>query len=440
MSPWRILHVDLAEGPGEVDAGGDSALVVFWWRDIPLGCKPLLAAELPWRRAQVAAFAAGLIADQVRARAPALGAPLRAGIDAQPVGACPLPAASSHAGLLGQLDAWAAEPQPGAGELSVVICTRDRPEMLRACLDGLAGQRKPPGEVIVVDNSASRCAEEVVGSRKGVVYVHAPQPGLSRARNAGVAASTRPIVAFTDDDVLLPPGWTAEIVRAFGDPRIAAVTGLVLPASLRTEAQRAFELELGGFTQRYQPLWFDAGFLEVTRAMGPQVWRIGAGANMAFRRSVLQRLGGFDERLGAGASGCSEDSEYWYRVLAGGGICLYEPRAYVFHEHRAEWRALQAQFRAYMRGHVSALVVQADRYGPSGDIQRIFTQLPVYFAKTALGAIQTLSGWRLGLLLHEVLGWLQGLPYLVRPGWRQRKTTAACGLDKTPALDAPVHA
>jgi hypothetical protein len=73
-----------------------------------------------------------------------------------------------------------------------------------------------------------------------------------------------------------------------------------------------------------------------------------------------------------------------------------------------------------MRGHVAALVAQADRYRPSGDLQRIFTQLPVYFLKTALGAIQTLSGWRLALLAHEVAGWAMGLQYLVRPGWRQR--------------------
>jgi GT2 family glycosyltransferase len=420
VTAWRIVHVDLAEGLRPVDAGGASALVVLWWRGLPLGCKAFEAAELPLRAAQIAAFAAGHIAEQARARAPALGAPFRSGVDGQPMSELGLKAAMDGGDLLPMLEVWAAEPAPEAGALSVVICTRGRPEMLKACLASLAAQARPPGEIIVIDNCASRSAEAVAAGRAGVTYLHEPRPGLSRARNAGVAAARGELVAFTDDDVGLPPNWTGEVMRAFTDPLVDAVTGLVLPASLETEAQRAFELELGGFTSRYQPLRFDGSFLERTRAMGPQVWRIGAGANMAFRRRVFTQLGGFDERLGAGASGCSEDSEYWYRILAAGGVCLYEPRAYVCHHHRAEWRALRRQYRDYMRGHVSALVAQADRYGPSGDIQRIFTQLPAHFLKTALKAIQTLSWWRLGLLAHEVAGWVMGLHYLLRPGWRQR--------------------
>jgi len=428
VSAWRIVHLDLADGIVRVDADGAPALVVFWWRGLPLGCRAFEAAETPVRASLLAAFAAGLVAEQARARSPALGAPWRAGVDGQPLAGISLAAARQGPSLLAMLDAWAAKPPPAAGQLSVVVCTRDRPQMLQACLAGLSAQTRPPREVIVVDNSAAGSAATVAGL-SGVRYVHEPRPGLSRARNAGVAAASGEFIAFTDDDVGLPPEWTGEVVRAFADPSVDAMTGLVLPAALDTPAQRAFQLELGGFTARLQPLRFDAGFLERTRAMGPQVWRIGAGANMAFRRRVFARLGGFDERLGAGASGCSEDSEYWYRILAGGGVCLYEPRAYVFHHHRAEWPALRRQYRHYMRGHVSALVAQADRYGPSGDLRRIYTQLPVYFARTGLSAVQTLSWWRLALLGHEVIGWAMGLVYLVRPGWRQRPRRAGAAAE-----------
>lgn len=418
--PWIVKHLDLSQGPQDIPASDRGHLLVFWWRDLPLGTKALSPAELPFRRGHVAALAAEMIADQALARA---GAPMRAGIDGAPIS--PIRPTDAPGELLPLLDRVAGRPAPAADLLSVVICTRDRPAMLAACLDSLTAQRCPPGQVVVVDNAPSASAREVAAGRNGVTYVHQPRPGLSIARNAGIAAASGEIVAFTDDDVELPDNWTGEIVRAFEDPSVDAVTGLVLPARLDTAAQRAFELDLGGFTQRYVPLRFDARFLEATRAMGPQVWRIGAGANMAFRRAVFAALGGFDERLGAGASGCSEDSEYWYRILAAGGVCLYEPRAYVRHHHRRTWPELRAQYRAYMRGHVSALVVQADRYGPSGDATRIFKQLPIYFAKTALGALQTLSGWRLALLAHEVTGWAQGLGYLCRPGWRRRERRAA---------------
>jgi glycosyltransferase involved in cell wall biosynthesis len=418
MSAWAILHLDLAEGPRDIPASDRPHLAVFWWRGLPLGCKALSVAELPFRRSQVAALAADLVAKQAAARSPVLGAPVRAGVDAAPVSRMTLADAREAAGVLSILDEVAGQPAPSAEALTVIVCTRDRPAMLEDCLASLAGQSSPPGQIVVVDNSGDHSAEAVAARRPGVVYVQEPRPGLSRARNAGVAVARGEFVAFTDDDVELPDSWTAEIVRAFADPEVDAVTGLVLPARLDTEAQRAFELDLGGFTPRYQPLRFDGSFIEATRAMGPQVWRIGAGANMAFRRGVFSLLGGFDVRLGAGASGCSEDSEYWYRILAAGGVCLYEPRAHVFHHHRRDWRGLRRQFRAYTQGHLSALVAQADRYGPSGDIARIFKQLPVHFLKTGLGAIKMLSWWRLRLLGEEMIGWLLGLQYLVRPRWR----------------------
>ena len=76
--------------------------------------------------------------------------------------------------------------------------------------------------------------------------------------------------------------------------------------------------------------------------------------------------------------------------------------------------------RAYMKGHVSALFVQADRFGHRGNIRRVFRQLPAYFARTAFAAIQGGGSQRLQILWEEVLGWLAGLQYAVRPAWRAR--------------------
>jgi glycosyltransferase involved in cell wall biosynthesis len=416
--PWLIRHIDLADGPRDVPASERPHLLVFWWRSLPLGVRALLPEELPFAAGQMRSLGARLAADQLSARAGGFSELPRAGVDGIPLTEAPREDPEGRPDLLAALDSLAERLPRTAERLSVIVCTRDRPQSLRACLESLAVQIFPPGEVVVVDNSTSGNARSIAEGRPGVAYVHEPRPGLSVARNAGLAAARGELVAFTDDDVQPHAAWTIELVRAFDHPAVDAVTGLVLPARLDTPAQQAFELELGGFTNRYTPLVFDAGFLEKTRDMGPQVWRIGAGANMAFRRNGLAQLGGFDERLGAGASGCSEDSEFWYRILATGGTCLYEPRAVVFHHHREDWAGLRRQYRAYMQGHVAALVAQADRYGNRGDLRRIFRQLPVYFVRTALQAVQNLSGWRLRLLAEEVIGWTLGLQYLVRPGWR----------------------
>ena len=439
QAAWRIHHIDLSQGPPKAPEARAPRLLVFWWGGLPLGRKACLADEPPLDPAQMRSLCARFAAEQLQARASGMGLP-RAGLDAAPLEGFGLGEAAGATDLLAALDRLATPARGSAEALSVVVCTRDRPEMLGACIDSLEAQASPPSQIIVVDNSTSGSARPVVEDRATVTYVFEPRPGLSVARNAGLAAARGQFVAFTDDDVELPASWTREIVSAFDAPDVDAVTGLVLPASLDTPAQRAFELELGGFTQRYAPLLFDAAFLERTRDVGPQVWRIGAGANMAFRRSSLIRWGDFDERLGAGASGCSEDSEFWYRILAAGGVCLYEPRAVVFHHHRSDWRGLQRQYRAYMRGHVAALVAQHDRYGNRGDLRRIFRQLPAYFSHTALKSIQNLSGWRLRLLANEVGGWLLGLQYLIRPRWRRQGLATTDPTRPERAAGSPHHA
>lgn len=77
------------------------------------------------------------------------------------------------------------------------------------------------------------------------------------------------------------------------------------------------------------------------------------------------------------------------------------------------------QVRVYMRGHVSALIAQADAFGDRANLKRIAWQLPRYFLRTALTSLARRRWTRMALLSAEVRGWLAGLAYLVRPGWRR---------------------
>jgi glycosyltransferase involved in cell wall biosynthesis len=419
-SAWDIRHVDLCGERPQVAANPRPLFVVFWWRALPLGVKTYLPEQLPLDSAELAALTAEFASAQLAARLPEFGGPACATFDGRPVLRVPADSFQGHGDLLEKLDRLADPSLLAAPNLSVIICTRDRPESLARCLVSLATQHSPPGEIIVVDNSLGRTAEAVASRFAGTRYVHEPRPGLSVARNVGVKVSSGALIAFTDDDVEPLPSWTAEIVRAFANADVEAVTGLVLPARLDTAAQSFFQLDMGGFGAACVPTIFDTRFFSETCAMGAQVWRIGAGANMAFRRSAFDRAGLFDERLGAGASGCSEDSELWYRLLAGGGACFFEPRACVLHHHREQWSALRRQVRAYMKGHVSALFVQAARFGHSGNVRRIFRQLPLYFARTAFAAVRDGRGARLQILLDEIAGWICGLQYTFRPRWRAK--------------------
>ena len=248
--------------------------------------------------------------------------------------------------------------------VSVVICTRDRPADLARCLAGLSSQSRLADEVIVVDNASRGEATHRVVYDAGARYIREDRPGLDIARNRGLLAASSDVVAYTDDDTELHPRWLERLVAAF-DEDIASVTGLVLPACLKTEAQWYFE-ERWSFGRGFERVDFDQAFYQAFRSRGCPAWKVGAGANMAFRRCVFDRVGFFDERLDVGAAGCSGDSEMWYRLLAAGLKCRYEPSAVVFHHHRLDFDGLKSQIFNYMRGHVAALMIRVRADGRRG--------------------------------------------------------------------------
>jgi GT2 family glycosyltransferase len=268
--------------------------------------------------------------------------------------------------------------------------------------------------VVVVDNAPTgHATRDVVALFPGVRYIVEPRPGLSAARNAGLAAATGEVLAFTDDDVVVHPAWVGRLQQAFDGSDALAVTGLVLPAALESQGQLLFELHMGGFGHDYRALAFDQRWFAGMRHLGSPVWRIGAGANMAFRRAAFELVGGFDERLGAGAAGCSEDSELWYRLLAAGHTCQYEPAAVVYHHHRSDVESVRRQARAYMDGHVAALFVQCARHRHPGNVRRALVTLPRYYAGR-LRRARHRPDLTLGPELRGFAGGLRRAPRLLR--------------------------
>ena len=300
-----------------------------------------------------------------------------------------------------------------ATTVSVVICTRDRPADLARCLRSFAQQTRVPDQIVVVDNAPRDDATRQAALSAGVDYVREDRPGLDIARNTGALRATGDIVAYTDDDVVLHPGWLHHIVSAFDHDDIWAVMGLVLPAELATEAQCIFERHWSfgrGFSRRdYGP-----AFYEATRRRGCPAWEIGAGANMAIRRRVFDIVGLFDERLDVGAAGCSGDSEMWYRILYHGGTCRYEPTAVVSHYHRQTYDALARQIYAYMSGHTAALLVQYERTGEFGNLRRLLLTMPYHYTKAFLRRLIKGRDISNCLLKEEITGCLAGILYYFR--------------------------
>ena len=240
----------------------------------------------------------------------------------------------------------ARDPAASADRLppaSVVVCTRDRTADLANCLPGLSKLAAEGHDVIVVDNCPSDDGTaRLMAGHPTIRYLHEPRPGLDVARNRGLRAATGEIVAFTDDDAQVDAGWLPALLRNFDDPLVAVVTGITLPLELETEAQMWFE-QTHGFGRGFVRRSFDACNMNIL-ATGV----VGAGANVAIRRSAVDEIGPFDEALDGGTLARSGgDQEFFYRTLARGYRIVYEPGALVWHRHRREWDALRRTVYGY---------------------------------------------------------------------------------------------
>jgi glycosyltransferase involved in cell wall biosynthesis len=234
--------------------------------------------------------------------------------------------------------------QPPAEEpaISVVVCTRDRPAELEGCLAALVAVDYRRHEIFVVDNASVGDATAAVAERFGVSCVREERPGLNWARNRGIAESQHPIVAFTDDDACVDRLWLAGLARAFEDPAVDAVTGLVVPLELDTPAQRMFEYDYGGMGKGFQARSFQRDWLTPHQLVGIQA--AGVGTNMAFRRELFSRIGKFDTVLDVGTpSRGGGDLDLFHRAVAGGAVLRYEPYAVVWHRHRRTTAELERQ-------------------------------------------------------------------------------------------------
>ncbi|MGH7929166.1 MAG: glycosyltransferase family 2 protein [Candidatus Binatia bacterium] len=228
-------------------------------------------------------------------------------------------------------------------EFSVIIATYDRVDSLRRLLTGIRehfGSSNMEHEVIVANNARddaiARRIDRLVdefGKAGGVEFrlVREPLAGKCRAQNAAIREARGEILAFFDDDVEVTPQWLNIAAEFFRREPFDVMQGPILvPPELQHDkkflrAQRRFRTI--NFVQ-YSPKLREIKTL--------------TGANMAVRRELLAKVGGFNEELGPGRSGISEDVEFAQRAIRSGGRIGYEHRAAVYHE--VDWSRLTEEF------------------------------------------------------------------------------------------------
>jgi GT2 family glycosyltransferase len=212
----------------------------------------------------------------------------------------------------------------------VLICSRNRPELLMETVQSVLAGRTVPRELLVVDQSdVAHPQLPGLGTVRGcsVRYVHSRTQGLSRARNIGLRAARAAIVVLLDDDMLVEPDWLEQLLAGSGSPAWGprtVVTGRVLAAAPQRGAS---QLSPAAVFAHAEPATY----------RGRQRSDVVPGANVALPRELALGLGGFDERLGAGGRFSSaDDNDMGFRLLEAGCEVRHVPAAIVF--HRA-WRS-----------------------------------------------------------------------------------------------------
>ncbi len=316
--------------------------------------------------------------------------------------------------------------RPGA---TVVITTiGDQSEGLRRVVDQLLEQTYDPLQVVVVDNRPGRWSRAgCLPDSPRVQIVEERFPGISAARNAGLAAATTPIVLFLDDDVIPGPDWAGWLVAALHTtPDTVCATGLILPLEIRTRGQRLLE-EWGGYAKGLHRQVHRHPCPEPPHPLYPYLPGIyGSGANVGFWAERLRSLGGYDETLGAGTPTFGgEDLAMQMDVVLRGHDLVYEPAAVIWHRHRASMSDWRRQLFRYGAGLSAAMLRRAGR--SADDRREILRRVPAA-VQHAISPTSRKNERRSGdypraLVLVELIGMAYGPIALVRSRRRLRRHT-----------------
>jgi O-antigen biosynthesis protein len=238
--------------------------------------------------------------------------------------------------------------QQRAPRISVVVCTYNGARTIRGTLEGLSSLPYPDYEVIVVDDGSTDDTAEIAQAYD-VRLVRTENRGLSSARNTGLAAATGEIVAYIDDDAYPDPHWLTYLAATFQSTDHAGVGGPNTPPPGDGPVAECVANAPGG------PIHVLISDSEAEHI---------PGCNMAFRRSCLEAIGGFDAQFRA----AGDDVDVCWRIRDRGWTLGFNPAAVVWHHRRNSVRAYWRQQLGYGRAEALLEKKWPERYNDLGHL------------------------------------------------------------------------
>jgi glycosyltransferase involved in cell wall biosynthesis len=259
--------------------------------------------------------------------------------------------------------------------VSVVVCTHNGERTLGQCLERAGELAYPDFELIVVDDGSSDGSADIALAR-GATLVQTEHGGLSFARNAGVARATGEIVAFLDDDAYPDSDWLRYVAASLRPNAHAGTGGPNIPPDDDGWIAECVAAAPGG------PIHVLISDREAEHV---------PGCNMAFRKSALEEIGGFDERFRV----AGDDVDICWRLQESGRSLGFSAGAVVMHRRRdTVWRYLKQQ---YGYGKAEALLERKwpSRYNRAGSS---------HWSGKIYDSLAPVSGQRRGLIRYGTWG------------------------------------
>ena len=280
--------------------------------------------------------------------------------------------------------------------ISVVVCTHNGAATLDECLTGLADVDYPDFEVIVVDDGSSDDSAEIA-ARHRVRLIRTEPQGLSSARNAGLAVARSEIVAYVDDDAWPDRDWLKYLALSFMRSNYAGIGGPNIPPPDEGVIPQSIARAPGG------PIHVMLSDLEAEHI---------PGCNMAFRRSALEAVGGFDSQFWV----AGDDVDMCWRLQAMGWTLGFSPAAMVWHRRRRSVRAYLRQQAGY--GKAEALLERKwpEHYNGGGHVKwagRVYSGRALQPNSNSFRIYYGLWGTAMFQSIYERrAGWIASLPLM----------------------------
>lgn len=212
--------------------------------------------------------------------------------------------------------------------VSVIIVTRNRPEMICRCLEHLSQQTYELFETIVVDGSSDQQTERLVRQYPSVQYIYLPggKNKMTFARNLGIRAAQGEIITFIDDDSLVQAGWLENLVNSYTAENVGGVGGRVIDEHEIAAQHQSSGLSVG-------KVFPDGQVTDDFAAELPQPIEVDRlrGCNMSFRKEVFDQVGLFDNHYDFTANSTFEEVDFCARVRKYGYKLLFNSAATVEH-------------------------------------------------------------------------------------------------------------